>query len=112
MTYLFDTTLGPAAVTGTLTMETTDQANPGTIWVNDTDASNTDQSAVFATIESGTILGLVQLDNRSQWQQYVCVGPPTLTKGTYVTIAGAVHWNAGSPLDPGAQVEVTVTPPA
>jgi hypothetical protein len=86
------------------------QDDPGTVWVSLVDAAGTDQTAPLAAISSGSILGLEQADDATKWQQYYAVGPAVLD-AVAAALQGAVHWNAGTPLDAGAAVLVRITGP-
>ncbi len=90
-------------------MEGSDQSTAGTLWFSKTGVDfTTDNSSKFAAIVSGSVLRMEE--DATHWQEYYCVEPATI-EGDLVTVAGAIHWNAGQPIEVNHQVTITITAP-
>lgn len=107
--WTFTTTTGqPSTDSGLVAIATSDQANPGTVWLTLKDQEGHDQTERAQKLVTGATL---RIDNEAGgWQEYMCRTDPTIADGL-VTLIDPVHWNAGAPLSDGDVVALTGYPP-
>jgi hypothetical protein len=112
MQYVFIGQSAPPLLGGFVSHEGANQSEQGALYFSNLSSDyTTDNTAQFEAIVSGSILRIEQISDTSKWQEYMCVAPATVETGL-ITVSGSVHWNAGTPLDINAPVNILITPPA